>query len=226
MSLAEGKEFVEINERDFIDASAAMRKWEQFPASVISHHDAQCCRVAREWVIATDFSQLNAGDPLTGPRWIRKRFAWGPSRWPIHWCEAVRLKTLDCGALAALAQEVFVARGVRSHPAQFIQQYTPDATRQWHKNWDGDEAAVNWINDDDLIYHEGCAVVTRGDEIKFWDATASWWINPKQFGGYGGVLALRLLAPGAGASTTFTWGTHRIVPNLWQKIERARGDFA
>jgi hypothetical protein len=223
MSLAEGK--IKFDETDFVDTRAAMQKWEHFPISTISHHGEQCCRIAREWVLSTDYSQLNAGDPLTGPRWLRRKFAWGPSSWPIHWCEAVERKKLDCGALAALATEIFASRGVRSYPAQFIQQYTEDATRQWSKNWESDDVPVNWIKDD-LIYHEACAVVVRDNEIRLWDPSASWWVNPKQFGGYGCLLALRVFAAQANAPSELVWGTHRISPNRWEKIERARGGFA
>jgi hypothetical protein len=224
MSLAEGK--IEVNETDFVDASAAMGRWQNCAASVISHHGQACCRVAREWILSMDFSQLNAGNPLTGPRWLRQKYNWGPSRWPIHWCEAAGKKTLDCGALAALAHEIFSARGVTSFPVQLIQQYSEVAARHWHKEWNGDEIPVHWIMDD-LIYHEGCAVALRHNEIRIWDPTASWWVNPKQFGGYGGVLALRLFSPQAAApQTALNWGAHRIIPNRWQKIERARGDFA
>jgi hypothetical protein len=227
MSSAEGKRMIEINETDFADASAAIQKWEQFPTSCISHHNAECCRLAREWMLSMDYSQLNAGNPLTGPRWLRLKFKWGPSSWPIYWCEAVEEKTLDCGALAALAQELFVARGVRCFPAQFIQQYTEQSARHWYKKWEGDESSVQWIKED-LIYHEGCAIVARDDEIKVWDPTASWWVNPKQFGGYGGVLVLRIFdsQSSSASQTGFKWGTHRIIPNQWQKILRARGDFA
>jgi hypothetical protein len=233
MSLAVGKvlsnALIEVNETDFVDASAAIEKWQHFPCSVISHHEEACCRIAREWFLSMDYSLLNAGNPLTGPRWLRHKYKWGPSRWPIHWCEAVEQKTLDCGALAALAHEIFINRGVTSFPVQLIHQYTEDAARQWHANWNGDDVAVNWIKED-LIYHEGCAVVVRDQEIKIWDSTASWWINPKQFGGYGGVLVLRVFTNGAGgrngSSAPLSWGAHRIAPNQWQKIERARGGLA
>ncbi len=77
---------------------------------------------------------------------------------------------------------------------------------------------------DELIYHEGCAVVVRDREIKLWDPTASWWVNPKQFGGYGAVLLARIFD--TGASDHFKWGAHTIRPNRWEKIERARGEFA
>ena len=122
---------IEVDETDLVDTAAAVAEWEHFPASSILHHGRRCCRVAREWLFSMDFSQLSGGDPLTGPRWIARRYAWGPSRWPISWCEAVEQKNLDCGALAALAAEVFAARGVRAFPAQFIQQFTEDATRHW-----------------------------------------------------------------------------------------------
>jgi hypothetical protein len=225
MSLAVGKGCIKINETGVVDADAALAKWQHWPASTISHHGRDCCDVAREWVISIDYSQLGGGSLLAGPRWIRHRYTWGPSKWPIHWCEAVRQKTLDCGALAALSHEVFKARGVRSFPAQFIEQFTKDATQDWQSRWAGEETPSDWIGED-LIYHEGCAVVTAGREIKLWDSTASWWVNAKQFGGYHGVVAVRIFDAEADAETSYRWGSHAIVPNVWQKIERARGDFA
>jgi hypothetical protein len=224
MSLAEGKEVIEVNETDFVDTTAAVERWQYCPASVILHHGKRCCRIAREWIFSTDYSQLNGENRLAGPRWIRQKFEWGPSKWPISWCEAVEQKSLDCGALAAVAQEVFSERGVTSYPAQLIQQYDEDTTRHWLSKWNSKEASVHWIKED-LIYHEGCVVVSRGNELKVWDASAAWWINPKQFGGYGGLLALRVCDPQAQSNPLFKWGPHTIAPNRWQKIERARGDF-
>jgi hypothetical protein len=225
MSSAVDKGLIEINETDFVDADGALRTWQGWPASTLSHHGAACCRVAREWVVATDYAQLGGESALAGPRWIRHRYPWGPSRWPIHWCEAVRRKTLDCGALAALAHEVFLARGVRSFPAQLIQQFSEDAARDWQRRWEGEQAPASWIKED-LIYHEGCAVVTAADEIKVWDASAGWWVNPRQPGGYGGLLALRIFDAQAEPETAYRWGAHRVAPNVWQKLERSRGDFA
>jgi hypothetical protein len=221
MSSAVVKNLIEINEADFVDADGALLTWQDWPASALSHHDAACCRVAREWVVATDYAQLGGESVLAGPRWIRHRYPWGPSRWPIHWCEAVRRKTLDCGALAALAHEVFLARGVRSFPAQFVQQFSEDAARDWQRRWEGEEAPACWIKED-LIYHEGCAIVTDGDEIKVWDASAAWWVNPKQFGGYGCLLAVRIFDAQAEPATAYRWGAHRIAPNVWHKLERSR----
>ena len=219
---------LELNGVKTVGAScvaASIEKWREFPHSTLAHHGARCCDIARAWATAFDFSQLDGGSPLTGPRWLRQKYTWGPSPWPLHWCEAVERETLDCGALAALAHEVFLARGVRSFPAQLIQQYTNDAARHWRERWAGDECASHWI-ENDLIYHEGNAALVRGDEIKLWDASAGWWVNPKQFGGYGGVLALKVFASAADAPPVFKWGTHLIEPNRWHEVEPARADFA
>jgi len=195
-----------------------MERWRDFPHSTIAHHGGRCCQVARAWLLGMDRSQLGGGAAVTGPRWLRGKFKWGPSRWPIYWCEAVGEKTLDCGALAALAQEVFTGRGVRSFPAQFILQFSDRDTCHWQKNWGDKECTVNWI-DDELIYHEGCAVVVREGEVKFWDATASWWVNPRQVSGYHGLLAVRFFAPPAASREVFRWGRHALSPNQWQRLE-------
>ena len=171
-----------------------------------------------------DHSQLNAGHPLTGPRWLRKKFKWGPSKWPMHWCEAVQEETLDCGALGALSHELYVARGVRSFPAQFILEFNDVSTRHWTETWGAAGSCAPWINEG-LIYHEGCAVAVNGNEIKLWDATATWWVNPKQFGGYAGLLAVRIFENGAETPSVFTWGEHRIPANTWHKVDRAKADF-
>ncbi|HYP53911.1 MAG TPA: hypothetical protein VEQ42_10255, partial [Pyrinomonadaceae bacterium] len=54
------------------------------------------------------------------------------------------------------------------------------------------------------------------------DASAGWWVNPRQFGGYGGLVALRVHAPGATPGTTFLWGAHRVAADEWQEIETAQ----
>jgi hypothetical protein len=203
-------------------------KWRDWHPSQISHHGRPCCEIAREWVSATDFSELGGGSVLTGPRWLRQRFNWGASSFPIYWCEAVRKTTLDCGALAALAHEVFTVRGVRSYRVQLVQRFSHVATSQWSCSWsENGDSELRWI-DRDLIYHEGCAVAPDeaaaggggGSEIKVWDASAGWWVDPRGTGdGYGSLLAIRLCAPNAAdANRVFQWGTHRVAVNRWQKM--------
>lgn len=231
---------INLERIDGSNVDAGIANWQHFPASYISHHGKACCDIAREWITGMDFSQLNAGHPLTGPRWLRKLFKWGPSKWPMHWCEAVQEKTLDCGALGALSHQLYIERGVRSFAAQFILEFNDVSTRHWSESWGAAGCDPHWINDG-LIYHEGCAVEasrSRWDlqkhvspqnahnEIKLWDATATWWINPKQFGGYAGLLAVRIFDATAEPSTVFAWGEHRIRPNTWHKVARAKADFA
>lgn len=215
--------FAETLGIDFLDVHSAIGKWQHFPTSQILHHGQPCCRLAREWIFSTDYLQLMGESPLTGPRWLLQRYKWGPSCWPISWCQVVRQDTLDSGALAALAIEIFAARGIHSFPVQLIQQFDESATRQYLERWEGDEASTHWIMGE-LIYHEACAVIVRENEIRIWHPSAGSWINPKQFGGYGAVIALRLISH-VYSPTIFYWGTHNIIPNQWQKIERARVDF-
>jgi hypothetical protein len=215
MSLDAVKQTKSYNE-NMIAGGAVFEKWQDFPVSKISHHGTLCCEMAREWLFAMDFSNLNGASRLTGPRWIRQKYNWGPTTWQIYWCEAVRQKSLDCGAQAALAQEVYSVRGVKSYQAQMVQQFSTEATNQWANRWNCEETSVHWINND-LIYHEGCAVLVRKNEIKLWDASAGWWINPNQFEGYGSRLAVRFFAPPDDLQI-FNWGEHRLTANKWQKI--------
>lgn len=200
------------------ESDAVYEKWRDFPVSVISHHGRVCCEIAREWLISMDFSKLNAGSVLTGPRWIRQRYSWGPTRWQIHWCEAIHKKSLDCGALAAFAHEVFEMRGVKSFRVQLVQRFSPEATAQWSSRWSGEKTSVHWINND-TIYHEGCAALIKDDEVKIWDASAGWWIDPKQSEGYGALLAVKLIDYESEESKIFKWGARRIIPNRWQRVE-------
>jgi hypothetical protein len=192
-------------------------KWENFPNSYISHHGAACCDLAHEWLIAFDFAQLNGGDILSGPRWMREHSTWGPSAWPIHWCEAVDAKVVDCGVHAAIAQEAFIARGVRAFRAQFVQRYSTDAAASWRENWGKENVSDHWI-DGDAIYHEGNAVLVGDDQVKLWDGSAGWWINPRGDAGYGSLAAVRIEADLDGFADGLRWGDRRIKLNQWVAV--------
>ena len=187
-------------------------RWQDWDPARVSHHGTICCEIAREWLTATDFSALAGGSRLTGPRWLSSRFQWGPSTYPVHWCEAVGRKVLDCGVLAAFAHEAFIARGVPSYRVQFVQRFSDVAAEQWRRAWSQKDAAVDWVGSD-LIYHEGCAVEIADRQLKIWDASAGWWVDPKQSDGYGSVLAVRVMT--ARSTGTLSWGPHDISPNTW-----------
>jgi hypothetical protein len=215
----------QISETNVIETNSLRKtrevfeKWKNWHPSQISHHGRMCCEISREWITATDFSQISGGNIFTGPRWLRQKFNWGASAFPIFWCEAVRKKTLDCGALAALAHEVFINRGVKSFRVQLIQRFSEVATTQWSSSWRNDgDAQLRWI-ENDLIYHEGSAILVRENEIKVWDASAGWWIDPKPGDGYGALLAIRLSAQTTRANIGFNWERHHILPNQWQKLK-------
>src|SRR5215203_96792 len=96
MSLVEDKP-LSRDATEIGDVSRAIRYWEHMPPSTFRHHGRRCCKAARDWIVSMDHSQLSGHSVNTGPRWIRQRFAWGPTAWPICWCEAVKEKILDCG---------------------------------------------------------------------------------------------------------------------------------
>ena len=211
-----------VKERDELqtEASAPDRlpgnKWRHFPISTLSHHGEACCDVARRWIVAMDFAQLNGGDRLSGPRWLRARYEWGPSPWPMHWCELVERKVIDCGAHSALAHAAFEGRGVTAFRAQFIQSYSPDAQAQWRTKWGAEQVSDHWLGEDSAIYHEGNAILAGYDEVKLWDSSAGHWLNPRHVEGYGSLSAVRLFADGAlGGGDGLRWGEHRIKPNAW-----------
>jgi hypothetical protein len=191
--------------------------WKDWHPSQISHHGKLCCEIAREWITATDYSELSGDCRFTGPRWLRQKFNWGASSFPIYWCEAVRRKTLDCGALSALAHEVFTARGVRSYRVQLIQKFSRVATNQWMNSWGDSGEPLAWTKGD-LIYHEGGAIDTGKRNIKVWDASAGWWVDSKPADGYGAVLAIRLSGLNLPAGEIFTWGEHILKACEWKEI--------
>lgn len=192
--------------------------WQDWVPSQISHHGKMCCEIAREWVTATDFSSLNGECIYTGPRWLRQIFNWGASSFPIYWCEAVRKKTLDCGALAALAQEVFIARGIKNYRIQVVQKFSENAIRQWSESWNNGQETLKWV-DRDLIYHEGCAIDLGDHKIKVWDASAGWWIDPNPADGYGSLLAIRVSGYNLPPEATLKWGEYSIKPAQWVTIK-------
>jgi hypothetical protein len=209
---------IDVNLDEVQAAPLASARWEHFPVSYLSHHGTACCEIARQWIVAMDFAQLNGGDRASGPRWLRQKYEWGPSPWPIHWCELVERKVIDCGAHSALAHEAFIARGVTAFRAQFVQRYTADAQAQWRTKWGAEQVSDHWIGDE-VIYHEGNAILAGDDEVKLWDSSAGCWLNPRQVKGYGSLAAVRLFADAAyGAGEGLRWGDHRIKPGQWHNF--------
>ncbi len=194
-------------------------RWQDFPHSELSEHDSACCKIAREWIVSMDFAQLNGAQLSSGPRWLRAKYKWGPSTWPMHWCEVVERDTVDCGAHAAMSRALFRARGLTAFPAQLVQQFDEHATTQWRGKWSGEGASCHWL-DDVHIYHEATALLLDGRDLRLWDASAATWIDARQsHAGYGSVISLRIIVdPDPADLADIHWGGRAIVPNVWNQF--------
>jgi hypothetical protein len=180
-----------------------LERWLEHPASAILHHDGQCCDEARSWFLAYARSmEIGAMSEvrLNAPTWLSQLFTWGPSVWPISWCELVKEEVLDCGVFAALAREVFTAQGHSVHPAQVLLSYGEDCTRHWKDLWNMKEEEIEegkvfpWIGER-MVYHEICVLETEDGKARFYDSTWSAWLQPHQRVGHGALLAVRSECP-------------------------------
>lgn len=188
--------------QELIRSEDNFQQWLEHPSSHIVHHEAPCCEEARLWFLAYarsmeigTFSQFN----IRAPSWLSRLFTWGPSKWPISWCELVEEKTLDCGAFAALAREVFAAQGHSVHPAQALLSYNRACTRHWRKFWNDEKEGKDgvvfpWIGKD-IVYHELCLLELENDQAKVYDSTWGIWHEPQSRVGWGALLALRTECP-------------------------------
>jgi hypothetical protein len=166
---------------------AAWVPWAGAVPSTMAHHGAECCADARAWFLAMDRS-LWRGEG--GPGWIAQRFPWGPSRWPLHWCDAMRAEELDCGAHQALTIEAFRARGMNVVPVQLIQRQDRHNVAHWHGRWEAGGASPTWAGDG-VAYHEACATLVDG-RAEVWDSTVGAWLSPEHVRGVRGVAAVRI----------------------------------
>lgn len=183
--------------------------WAARVPSALADHGAECCAAARAWFLAMDQS-LWRGEGA--PAWIRRRYEWGPTRWPLHWCEAVGAKELCCGAQAALSIEAFRARGIDAVPVQLVQRYDPHNVPHWHSRWTACGANPAWAAEG-TVYHEVCAVVEDG-ALRVWNPTATGWVSPEDVSGYASVIAIRV-GGAAPDGRTVSWGSLRLPLGEW-----------
>jgi hypothetical protein len=195
-------------------SSHSNQRWADWPPTQLEHHGQQCCETAREWLANTDDAQRAGGDVMSGPRWIREKFKWGPTSHPIFWCEVFETDMVDCGIHAALAFEVFSARLVKCFRVQMIQEFSASALSHWETLWA--DIQTDWLHGD-KIYHEGCAVVNPATgRLKVWDPSSSWWIDRRNSGGYGSLRSIRIFSA---RSSSLEWENALIVPNQWHELE-------
>jgi urea transporter len=207
------------------EVAAGVERWLAQPPSRLLDHGRDCCELARRWFHSLDYSfdsMLASADRFRGPGWVRDRYPWGPSRWPLYWCEAVEARRLDCGALTALACEVFASRGVTCWPVQLIQRFSVRDIRQWREQWGSGPGLFGWTAGE-FIYHEAAAVVAADGSIGIWDPTHNWWIPSAQSDGYGSTLFVRVSVTDHDvARDVVIWGSHRLRPSEWEELGGGR----
>jgi len=192
--------------QDLVEKEEHFHRWIEHPSSSILHHEASCCEEARLWFLAYARS-MEIGAPsqfnIKAPTWLSDLFTWGPTEWPISWCQLVREDVVDCGVFAALAREVFKASGLQAHPAQALLSYNETCTRHWRDLWKvgssdkkqkSDRETFPWIGSE-IVYHELCVLEGPDGEAKVYDSTWGNWYLPQPRIGFGALLALRTECP-------------------------------
>lgn len=196
--------------RSLIEKEENFSKWVEHPSSTILHHESNCCEEARLWFLAyarsMEIGSLARYD-LKAPTWLSQLFTWGPSEWPISWCQLVKEKFIDCGVFAALAREILKAQGFEAHPAQILLSYNENCTHHWKDLWvagkkkqdtlKGNEPrgkSFPWIGNK-LVYHEVCALELQDGTARIYDSTWGTWLEPKTRVGFGSLLAIRTECP-------------------------------
>lgn len=195
-----------------MELQRVLEELEARPASVISHHGAPCCQIAEGWFRA--MARSLAGSDIE-PRWVSERWAWGPRRWPLSWCEAVHLAELDCGALAHLAEVAFRETGRVVVRAQLVEAHSGEQCAQWAARWQAVPEAPRWIWEG-LVYHEAVGVPS-GTDLWLWDPTDGRWRDPADESGR--IRAICLASAEAAPEPPHRrWGDVVLPPGRWIRL--------
>jgi hypothetical protein len=195
--------------------------------SAITDHGGDNCQAAKAWLAALDKSRSARHGQWLPPSWLRDRFEWGPIQWPLAWCQVPRARTLDCGALAAVAAHLFEARGRRVFRVQLAATYPAEATDGWRRAWDAVDSDPGWVVGK-LCYHEAVGVEQTNESgntetvVQVWDPTACVWLDPDWTGtsGFAATVSIRFTASRTGAPDPdrLRWGTHELTPGAWKRL--------
>jgi hypothetical protein len=210
--------------QDLIADEENYPQWMEHCCSSILHHERECCEKARLWFLAYARSMegwASSQYELRPPTWLSRMFTWGPSVWPISWCELVKEKVIDCGVFAALAREIFRAQGFQPHPAQVLLYYNESCTDHWKALWERgmknvDEKKLGdvfpWVGNQ-IVYHELCLLEMPDGTAKIYDSSWGHWFEPQPRIGYGGILAVRSECP-----RLLEWGDHVLSYGEWVNL--------
>ncbi len=197
-----------------IDRSDLERVTSYLPSpSEISHHGKSCCNRALCWLTSLDRARSYNSGNFDPPVWLRRQYGWAPHKWPIFWCQVPLAEDLDCGSLAAVATELFRARGLNALQVQLALQYPSEAIEVWRETWRSSLGHAAWISDS-VCYHEACALPGQND-IEIWDPTESRWISPvaTMQQRYGNLIAMRIF--GNESEKPLQFAHHRLERGKW-----------
>jgi hypothetical protein len=195
-----------VHLQNLIEKEEFYPRWVEHPSSCIIHHERECCEEARLWFLAYARSMEGwaaSQHRMKPPSWLSQHFKWGPSVWPITWCQVFKEKTIDCGVFAALAREVFTAQGFRAHPAQALLSYNENCTEHWKDLWENGMKKVSkrkvgevfpWVGRN-IVYHELCLLEMPDGKAKIYDSTFGNWFEPAKRTGFGALLSVRSECP-------------------------------
>ena|SRR5215831_1710025 len=192
------------------------KEWRQSSGSTLGSH-GPCCDRARSWLLGMARSHDYAcTDALAfaAPRWMTEKWSWGPTRWPIAWCQAVKSEAIDCGVFAVFAREIFRAKGIEAYPGQVLRTYAEESTAHWRSKWHSLPGAFEWIGSR-VVYHEVCVVRSGPREARIYDPTEGFWLEPSVHGKHGAHLAVRAEVPVA-----LKWGAYNLVHGQWAEMAR------
>ena len=196
-------------------------RWIEHPSSSIVHHEESCCEEARLWFLSLARSMegpLSSTVQMKPPTWLSQIFNWGPSVWPISWCQLAKQKTIDCGVFAALAREIFTAQGYSAHPGQALLSYNETCTDHWKQLWVSGMKKYEkkkigevfpWVGNK-MVYHEICVLEMPNGQAKIFDSTFGNWFEPCKRVGFGALLSVRSECP-----RILFWGGKTLCHGEW-----------
>jgi hypothetical protein len=171
-------------------------------------HGSACCSTARRWLSAVH-AAAGATSPLSGLGWIAEMYPWGPSKWPMSWCNLVEQDKLDCGAQSAVTREVLRANGSAVLGVQLLIRASPTDIGHWGSTWRDDGVAPTWLFER-LYYHEAVGLVEG--TLTVFDPTRNWKVRSDGRTEDGTVAAIRV---SGGDATTVMWGRHELAVGEW-----------
>jgi hypothetical protein len=207
--------------KKLIESEEFYSRWVEHPSSSILHHERECCEEARLWFLSYARSMEGwtaSRYRMRPPNWLSRTFTWGPSVWPISWCQLLHEKTIDCGVFAALAREVFKAQGFEAHPAQALLSYNENCTLHWKDLWKKGMKKIDrrkngevfpWVGNV-IVYHEVCVLEMPDGQAKIYDSTFGNWFEPVKRTGFGALLSVRSECP-----RLLEWGDKILSSGEW-----------